>query len=131
MGKAEGGLVASPGPDESELRGGGRTALIARPTAGGVDIPPHSGCGRPWELQHHDIQVRYCMELLVPWQPIADVGLGERCSQTARSIIQQPVLRSPHHDLLLRVDAQLDLNSVDGISDGDHLDFPCIRNRNV
>ena len=26
------------------------------------------------------------------------------------SIIQQPVLRSPHHDLLLRVDAQLHLN---------------------
>ena len=49
----------------------------------------------------------------------------------ALSIIQQPVLRSPHHDLLLRVDAQLHLNGVDGVSDGDHLDFPCRRNRNV
>ena len=51
--------------------------------------------------------------------------------QPAGSVIQQPVLRSPHHDLLLRVNTQLDLNRVDGVSDGDHLDFPCLRNRNV
>ena len=43
------------------------------------------------------------------------------------SIIQQPVLRSPHHDLLLRGNTQLHLNGVDGVSDGDHLDSPCRR----
>ena len=47
------------------------------------------------------------------------------------SVIQQPVLRSPHHDLPLRVDAQLHLNGVDGVSDGLHLDLPCRRNRDV
>ena len=84
--------------------------------------------------------------------PVADAQLGEDLpgaigfvtrlgSQALRggvtpkppmsSIIQQPVLRGPHHDLLLRGNVQLDLNGVDGVSDGDHLDFPCIRNRNV
>ena len=55
----------------------------------------------------------------------------ESTKQSLSLVIQQPVLRSPHHDLLLRVDAQLDLNGVDGVSDGDHLDSHCRRNRNV
>ena len=40
---AGGGLAASPGPDESELRGGGRTALIAHRTADGLGIPVAEG----------------------------------------------------------------------------------------
>ena len=43
MGMAGGGLAASPGPDESELRGGGRTALIAHRTADGLGIPVAEG----------------------------------------------------------------------------------------
>ena len=38
----------------------------------------------------------------------------------ARSVIQQPVLRSPHHDLLLRGNAQFHLNGVDGVSKVDY-----------
>ena len=52
-------------------------------------------------------------------------------SARAWSVIQQPVPHGPHHDLLLRGNAQLYLNGVDGVSDGNHLDFPCLRNRNV
>ena len=51
--------------------------------------------------------------------------------QPMSSVIQQAVLRSPHHDLLLRGNAQLYLNGVDGVSDGNHLDFPCLCNRDV
>ena len=47
------------------------------------------------------------------------------------SVIEQTIPRSPDHDLLLCANAHLHLNVVDGVSDGNRLDFPCIRNRNV
>ena len=49
----------------------------------------------------------------------------------AWSVIQQPVLHGPDHDLLLRAQTQLHLNGVDGVSDGNQLDFPCLGNRGV
>ena len=51
--------------------------------------------------------------------------------RSASLVIQQPVPHRPHHDLLLRVKTQLHLNGVDGVSDGNRLDFPSLRNRGV
>ncbi len=65
----------------------------------------------------------------VPFEhDVSRVGI---LGHATRSVIQQPVPRSPDHDLLLRRNTQLHLNGVDGVSDGGHLDFPCLRNRNV
>ena len=47
------------------------------------------------------------------------------------SVIQQTVPHGPDHDLLLRAKTQLHLNGVDGVSDCNRLDFPCLRNRSV
>ena len=47
------------------------------------------------------------------------------------SVIQQPVPHGPDHDLLLRAETQLYLNGVDGVSDGNRLDSPFLRNRGV
>ena len=49
----------------------------------------------------------------------------------AWSVIQQPVPHGPDHDLLLRAKTQLHLNGVDGVSYGNHLNFPCLGNRGV
>ena len=48
-----------------------------------------------------------------------------------RSVMQQAVAHGPDHDLLLRVKPQLSLYVVDGVSDGNRLDSPCLRNRRV
>ena len=55
----------------------------------------------------------------------------EPAKQSLSLVIQQAVPHGPDHDLLLRGNAQLHLDGVDGVPDGDRLDPPFLRNRGV
>ena len=93
------------------------------PVAALVAAAPRASSARPSDGPERQPNV---------WPDLGEGSLaGLAQAQPVWSVIQQPVAHGPDHNLLFRVNSQLDLNVVHGVSDGHRLDSPCLCDRDV